>query len=78
MWSETITSIVPSLTASTSDCLSFSVLRGGESFRKVLKSPMSFSFNDKLLIETPVVKILPSFLSFLITDTVFSDDICEM
>jgi len=78
LWSETITSIVPSLTASTSDCLSFSVLRGGESFRKVLKSPISFSFNDKLLIETPTVKILPSFLAFLITEIVFSDDICEM
>ena len=58
LWSDTITSIVPSLIASTSDCLSFSVLRGGDSFRKVLKSPISFSFNDKLLIETPVVKIL--------------------
>ena len=58
LWSETITSIVPSLTDSTRDSLSTSVLRGGESFKNVLKSPISFSFSDKLLIETPVVKIL--------------------
>ena len=30
---------------------------------------MSFSFNDKLLIETPVEKILPSFFAFWITET---------
>ena len=36
---------------------------------------MSFSFKDKLLIETPVVKILPSFFAFFITFTVFLDDI---
>ncbi len=65
---------MPSLTDSTSATLSFSVLNGGESFKKVLKSPISFSFNDKLLIETPVVKILPSFFAFLITETVFPED----
>ena len=74
LWSETITSIVPSLIPSTRDNLSFSVLNGGDSFKKVLKSPMSFSFKDKLLIETPAVKTLPSSLAFLITEIVFSED----
>ena len=46
LWSETMTSMTPLLTASTRDCRSFSVRRGGESFKKVLKSPISFSFND--------------------------------
>ena len=70
--------MVPSLTDSTRVCLSFSVLKGGESFKKVLKSPISFSFKDKLLIETPVLNIFPSFLAFLITEIVFSDDISEI
>ena len=39
---------------------------------------MSFSFNERLLIETPVVKILPSFFAFLITEMVFLDDIWEI
>ena len=78
LWSETITSIVPSFIPWTRDCLSFSVLKGGDNFKKVLKSPISFSFNERLLIETPVEKILPSFLAFLIKATVFSDDICEI
>jgi len=60
LWSETITSMAPSLIPWTKDSRSFSVLRGGESFKKVLKSPISFSFNERLLIETPTVKILPS------------------
>ena len=42
LWSDTITSIISSLIALTKDCLSFSVLRGGESFKKVLYSPISF------------------------------------
>ena len=46
LWSETITSISPSPIALISDNRSCSVLSGGESFKKVLKSPMSFSFKD--------------------------------
>ena len=44
--------------------LSFSDLKGGESFKKVLKSPISFSFNERLLIETPTVNFLPFSLFF--------------
>ena len=61
LWSETITSIRSLLIASTSDFLSSSVLNGGDSFKKVLKSPISFSFKDKLLIDTPVVNFTASF-----------------
>jgi hypothetical protein len=37
----------------TKDDLSSSVLKGGDNFKKVLKSPISFSFNDRLFIDTP-------------------------
>ena len=70
-----LTSIVPSFTLFTNACLSSSVLKGGESFKNVLKSPISFSFNDKLFIETPAENILPSSLAFLITEIVFLEDI---
>ena len=49
--------------------------KGGDSFRKVLKSPISFSFKDKLFIETPVENFKPSSFAFLITEMVFEDDI---
>ncbi len=77
MWSETITSIKPLFIPSTSETLSSSVLRGGDSFKKVLKSPMSFSFNYKLFIETPVVNLTLSFFCF-IDSSDFDDDICEI
>ena len=77
LWSETITSIISSLTAWTRDNLSSSVLRGGDNFKKVLKSPISFSFNDKLLIDTPEVNLTLSFLS-LIVWTDLEDDNCEI
>ena len=48
-----MTSIVPSDKPLTNANLSSSVLSGGESFKNVLKSPISFSFNDKLFTETP-------------------------
>ena len=64
LWSETITSIkslfIPLIKAS----LSSSVLNGGDNFKKVLKSPISFSFSDKLFIETPHVNSKSSFLFF--------------
>ncbi len=44
LWSETITSINPSPIALINDNRSSSVLSGGESFKNVLKSPISFSF----------------------------------
>ena len=55
LWSDTITSIVLLFKPSIRDSLSSSVLRGGDNFKKVLKSPMSFSFNERLLIDTPQV-----------------------
>ena len=78
LWSETITSIKSLLIALINEILSSSVLSGGDNFKKVLKSPTSFSFNERLFIETPVLKTLPSSLAFLIVDTVFLDDICEI
>ena len=53
LWSETITSIVSSFNPCTKLNLSSSVLSGGDNFKKVLKSPISFSFKDKLFIDTP-------------------------
>ena len=78
LWSETITSISPSPIALINDNRSCSVLSGGDSFKKVLKSPISFSFKDKLFIETPVEKILPSSLALFIVVNVFLEDICEI
>ena len=75
LWSETITSIVPSFIDSTRDFLSFSVLKGGESFKKVLKSPISFSFKDKLLIETPELNIFPSFSIYDIYKNILQEKI---
>ena len=49
---------------SINDSLSSSLLRGGDSFKKVLNSPISFWFNDKLLIETPVLNLIPLDLFF--------------
>ena len=77
-WSETITSINPSLIPLTRDNLSSSSLRGGDSFKKVLNSPISFSFNDKLFIETPTLNFLPLFLFFLITSKDCLDEIWFM
>ena len=62
VWSETITSISPFFIPSISAFLSSSSRRGGDSFKNVLKSPISFSFKDKWLIYTPVVKF--NFLFF--------------
>ena len=39
-------------------------LSGGDSFKKVLKSPISFSFNERLLIETPHVNLTIIFSIF--------------
>ena len=74
MWSDTITWIKSFLIPFTNDNLSSSDLRGGESLRKVLKSPTSFSFNDKLFIDTPDVKLTFCFL-FLITSNEAADEI---
>ena len=65
LWSDTITSIKPSFNPWTKASLSSSLLNGGDNFKKVLKSPMSFSFNDRLLIETPEVNLTISFLYFI-------------
>ena len=73
LWSETITSIKLSFSPWTKANLSSSLLNGGDSFKKVLKSPISFSFNDRLLIETPEVNFTISFLYF-ITSTDFCED----
>ena len=40
-------------------------LRGGDNFKNVLKSPISFSFKDRLLIETPEVNFTISFLCLI-------------
>ncbi len=52
-------SIVPSASASTIACRSSSVLRGGDSLKKVRYSPMSFSLSDRWLIEMPQVALAP-------------------
>ena len=77
LWSETMTSIKSWLIPFINESLSSSVRSGGESFKKVLKSPISFSLSDKLLIETPVVKFTLSLLR-LITSKDFAEDICEI
>jgi len=51
LWSDTITSIVSSFNPCTRAILSSSVLNGGDNFKKVLKSPISFSFNERLFME---------------------------
>ena len=74
LWSETIISIVPFLTPLIKSSLSCSVLKGGDNFKKVLNSPISFSLSDKWLIETPVVKsTFFDFHSFIISND-FPDD----
>ena len=50
------------LIPSINEILSSSVLRGGDSFKKVLNSPISFSFRARLLIDTPVVKFILFFV----------------
>ena len=75
LWSETITSIKSELIALIKETLSFSVLKGGDNFKKVLKSPMSFSFKERLLIETPVVKSTIFFFCLIIS-TDLEDEIC--
>ncbi len=45
--------------ASTIATRSSSVRKGGESLKKVLYSPMSFSFRVKWLIEMPQVTLVP-------------------
>ena len=60
--SETITLIRSLLIALISDNLSSSVLKGGDSFKNVLKSPISFSFNERLFIDTPQLKSTFCFL----------------
>ena len=72
LWSETITSIVLSFNPWTSASLSSSFLKGGDNFKNVLKSPISFSLRDKLFIDTPQVNLILSFLS-LITSTDFAN-----
>ena len=67
----------PFLSAFTISTLSCSDLKGGDSFKNVLKSPISFSFSERLLIETPAVK-LSSCLFRSITSIDFREDICEM
>ena len=62
LWSDTITSIAPSFKPWTNATLSSSLLSGGDYFKKVLKSPISFSFNERLLIETPQVNFTTCFL----------------
>ena len=72
--SDTITSINPSLIPLIKAFLSSSFLKGGDTFIKVLKSPISFSLSERLLIETPAENFIPSFLYFLITPTDFAED----
>ena len=60
---------------SINESLSSSLLRGGDSFKKVLNSPMSFWFNYKLFIETPVLNFIPLDLFFLITSREFFEEI---
>ena len=72
-----MTSIKLSFNPWTNAILSSSLLRGGESFKKVLKSPMSFSFNERLFIETPEVNFTISFLYF-ITSRDFCDEIWDI
>ena len=64
----------PLLIPSISAILSSSVLKGGDNFKKVLKSPISFSFNERLLIDTPQEKSIFSF-RLLIISTDFADEI---
>ena len=71
------TSIVSLFNPSTMANLSSSVLRGGDNFKNVLKSPMSFSFNDKLFIETPHENFKNCFFD-LIMSTDFDDEICDI
>ena len=73
LWSDTITSITPSDRPFTNEILSSSVLKGGDNFKNVLKSPISFSFNDKLFIDTPHENLILSFLFFIIS-TDFDED----
>ena len=57
------------------ESLSSSSLKGGETFKKVLKSPISFSFKERLFIETPTVKFNPFSLFLLIASKDSLDEI---
>ena len=59
----------------TRDTLSSSSLKGGDNFKKVLNSPISFSFKERLLIETPTLNFFPLSLFFLITSRDFFEEI---
>ena len=65
----------PSFIPFTKDFLSSSDLKGGENFKKVLKSPISLSFKERWLIETPTVNFFPFDLFFLMTSTDFFEEI---
>ena len=58
---------------STKANLSSSVRSGGDNFKNVLKSPMSFSLSDRLFIETPHENFKNCFFSSII-ETDFDDD----
>ena len=45
---------------------------------KVLKSPISFSFKERLFIETPEENFTPFFLYFFITSIDLAEDNCEI
>ena len=45
---------------------------------KVLKSPISFSLRERLLMDTPVENFKSFFLYFFITSTDFADDNCDI
>ena len=62
LWSDTITLIKFLFIPSIKETLSSSVLKGGDSFKNVRNSPISFSFKERLLIDTPVEKLTVSFL----------------
>ena len=51
--------MVPSASASTMAARSSSRRSGGERRKKVRYSPMSFSFSDRWLIDTPAVAAMP-------------------
>jgi len=69
LWSETITSIVLSFNPWTKASRSSSLLSGGDNFKNVLKSPISFSFNERLFIDTPQVN-----LTFCLRSLIISTD----
>ena len=78
LWSETIMSITPFFMPSIKLILSSSFRRGGDSFKNVLNSPISFSFKDKWLIDTPVVKCNFLFFHSLMISSDLPDDSTEI